>query len=216
MRAQRSALAIAELREIDDVRHDRCRQSEFAEDIDEVAGGNDNLIDARENERGRAEALEVVAGFATAVVDQALAAAQFCEEPGGRGREQERPVGRGEDVGNVDVFEAAPEMPEVDGLAQNCAQAGNAFRPGEGAGQRRIDGEEADVDVGIVLPEPQEQVGLDGLSADITQAGRDDGDSQALASWRAACRGFGGTGAFSVDSCGGAHASARFCWRRVT
>src|SRR5208282_1043256 len=49
VRAQRSALPIAELREIDNVRHNRCWQSEFAEDIDEVAGGNDNLIDAREN-----------------------------------------------------------------------------------------------------------------------------------------------------------------------
>src|SRR5208282_4729732 len=70
VRAQRSALTIAELPEIDNVRHNRCWQSEFAEDLDEVAGGNDNLIDTRENERGRAEALEVVAGFATVVVDQ--------------------------------------------------------------------------------------------------------------------------------------------------
>src|ERR1700680_4529187 len=60
VRAQRNALAIAELREVDDVRHGRCRQSEFAEDIDQVAGWNDDLIDARENELRRAKALKVV------------------------------------------------------------------------------------------------------------------------------------------------------------
>ena len=40
----------------------------------------------------------------------------------------------------VDIFEALAEAREVDGLAQNRAQAGNAFGPGEDAGQRRIDG----------------------------------------------------------------------------
>src|ERR1700693_4255648 len=44
VRAQRSALAIAELREVDDVGHGRSRQSDFAEDIDQVAGWNDNII----------------------------------------------------------------------------------------------------------------------------------------------------------------------------
>src|ERR1019366_8264590 len=62
--------------------------------------------------------------------DPALSGAEVCEEPGRRGREQERPVGCGEDVGNVDIFEAAPEVPEVDGLAQNGAHGGNGFRPG--------------------------------------------------------------------------------------
>ena len=78
----------------------------------------------------------------------------------------------------IHAFEAAPEVPEVDGLAQNCAQAGNPFRPGQSARQRRIDGEEADVDIGIVLPMPQEQVGLNRLSANITQAGCNDAHSR--------------------------------------
>ncbi len=69
-------------------------------------------------------------------------------------------------------------MPKIDGLAQNCAQTGNAFRPGEDAGQWGIDGEEANVGLRIVTPEAQEQVGLNRLSADITQAGRNDRDSQ--------------------------------------
>src|SRR4029077_16546667 len=55
VRAKRSALTIAELREVDDVRHDRRRQSEFAENIEQVAGWNDDFIDARENELGRAK-----------------------------------------------------------------------------------------------------------------------------------------------------------------
>src|ERR1700675_3406657 len=41
VRAKRSALTIAELREGDDVRHDRSRQSEFAESIEQVARWND-------------------------------------------------------------------------------------------------------------------------------------------------------------------------------
>ena len=81
-------------------------------------------------------------------------------------------------MSDVHVFETAPEVPEVDGLAQNCAQAGNALRPGEGAGQRRIDGKETDVNIRVILPMPQEQVRLDGLSADVTQAGRNDAHSQ--------------------------------------
>ena len=54
---------------------------------------------------------------------------------------------------------------------------GITFRPGQNGGEGRIDGEEADVDVGIVLPVPQQEVGLGGLSSDVTQARRDDGHS---------------------------------------
>src|ERR1700682_3996644 len=97
VRAQRNALAIAELREVDDVRHGRSWQSEFAEDIDQIAGWNDNLIDARERELGRAEAWEVIAGLAAVIVDQSLAAAclHLREYRRGYGSEQEGPVSRG-------------------------------------------------------------------------------------------------------------------------
>ena len=124
------ALTIAELREIDEVRDDDGGKAELAEHVDEIAGGRDDLVDAGEHKLTGAEALEMVTGFAAAVVDDRLFAAALCEPPG-RGRcEQKRPVGRGENVRDVYVFETPPKMPEVDGLAEDRAESGNALRPG--------------------------------------------------------------------------------------
>ena len=118
----------------------------------------------------------MVASLSAAIVDDAFFAAQFREEPSGRWRKQERPVGRREDVRNGDFSHAAPKMQKVDGLPQNRTQAGDGFCPGEYAREWWIDGEETNFHVGIVLPEAHEQVGLDGLSANVAQAGGDDGD----------------------------------------
>ena len=79
---------------------------------------------------------------------------------------------------------------KVDGLTQNRTQTGDGFCPGEYAREWWIDGEETDFHVGIVLPEAHEQVGLDGLSANVAQAGRDDGDLE-FARPRIGCRAHG-------------------------
>jgi hypothetical protein len=50
-------------------------------------------------------------------------------------------------VSYIHIFETLPQAREVDGLAQNGAETGNAFGPCQDAGQRRIDGYEADVDI---------------------------------------------------------------------
>ena len=76
------------------------------------------------------------------------------------------------------------------GFTQNRTQAGDGFCPSEYAREWWIDGEETDFHVGIVLPEAHEQVGLDSLSADIAQAGRDDGNLE-LARLRIGCRAHG-------------------------
>ena len=85
VRSQRNALAITELREIDDVGHSRCRESEVAENIDQVARRNDNFVDAREHKLRRAKALQVVAGFATVVVDRVLLPRIFATNDAGAG-----------------------------------------------------------------------------------------------------------------------------------
>ena len=87
MRAQRSALAKYELREIDDIRDRRGCEAEFFEDIHQIIRGDYNFVDARENELARAETLEVVAEFAAVVIDQALTAAQSREKPCWSGRQ---------------------------------------------------------------------------------------------------------------------------------
>src|SRR6202166_746213 len=122
----------------------------------------------------------MIAGFATAVVNNALRAAQFGRQPCRSGRKQKRPVRRGKNVCNVHVLKPAPQMPEVNRLTENCAEAGNAARPGQSAWQRWINGEKRYFDVGIASPKTKKQVGLNGLSSDIAQAGSHDADSQGL------------------------------------
>src|SRR5208337_2069651 len=98
VRSKRVTSPIAELGKVDQIRDSDGFQSEFAEDVDEIAGGRDDFVDPRQDELSGAEASQVVASFAAPIVNDALLAAQFCEEPGGRGREQERPIGSGKNM----------------------------------------------------------------------------------------------------------------------
>ncbi len=74
-----------------------------------------------------------------------------------------------------------PKVQEVDGLPQNCAEAGNALGPGKCCWQRRVHGDEAQFEFRVVPPQAQEQLGLDRLSADVAHAGRHNRDFQPLA-----------------------------------
>jgi hypothetical protein len=58
-------------------------------------------------------------------------------------------------MGHIDVFQSAAKLPKIDRLAEKCAEAGNALSPGEWDGERWIDSYEGDVDVRVMLPEPQ-------------------------------------------------------------
>src|ERR1035438_4138589 len=71
-------------------------------------------------------------------MDECSLAAKPRDEPGGSRSKQERPIGGGEDVDNVNVLEAAPQIPEVDGLAQNRSEAAHALSPAQSGGKRRV------------------------------------------------------------------------------
>jgi hypothetical protein len=71
-------------------------------------------------------------------------------------------------------------MPTVERFTQERPQSGNALGPCQQPRQRRIDGDKTDFDLGIVAPKAYEQFGLHGLSAHVTQAGRDNRDFHTL------------------------------------
>src|ERR1039458_4741418 len=106
-----------ELREIHEIRDDDSLQPEFAEYIDEVTGGCDDFIGTRQDEFSAAETVQVIASFSTAIVNDTFFPEYFGDEPGRRWGKQKRPVGRREDMRNIDSSQVAPEMQKVDGLA---------------------------------------------------------------------------------------------------
>ena len=174
VRPERVSLAIAKLGKVDQIRHDHGLQIELAENVHQIAGGDNDHIHPRKNEASRAETFQMIARLPASIVDQRLLAAQPAEEPGWPRRKQEGPIRRGENVDDVYVFESAPEVETVNRLAKNRSEARNALSPGQQARQGRIHRNNGHLDIRVALPQPHEQIGLHRLPAHVSQAGRDD------------------------------------------
>ena len=83
---------------------------------------------------------------------------------------------------DVGAGELADEQRQIRQLGHERAQVLDADRPAAaGRGGDGIDGHQPGGDLGVVFPGPQEPIGLDGLSAENSERGRDDRDPDALA-----------------------------------
>ena len=83
-------------------------------------------------------------------------------------------------MANVHAFKSARKVEKVDRLPQECPEAGNGLSPSKQPRQGWIHGDESKFNVRIILPQPQKQLGLNCLSANVAQAGRDDGDPESI------------------------------------
>src|SRR5690349_5609199 len=163
------AHAVLELGEVDDVGNGVRFEAEFAKHIDQVAGRDDEPVGMAQDGAGDCGMLKVIAGLSAAVIDEGLLPAKTRDEPCGSRREKERRVRSGKDVGDVDIAQTAPEVDEVDGLADESAKPGDTLDPSEKFWRRGIDGKKMGREIGIIVPLTHQQIRLNGLASDIAE-----------------------------------------------
>src|SRR5215831_9754816 len=96
-------------------------------DVRQVIRRDHELISTAQDRYCDPRAAQMVTGFSAMVVDQRLRASNASQKPGRGRRQQKRPVGGGENVGNVSMFERLPERGYVDRLTDHGAQKRDTF-----------------------------------------------------------------------------------------
>src|SRR5260370_315033 len=97
----------------------------------------------------------MIARLAAVIVNQNLLASLPRRPTGRRGREQKRPVRRGEDMGDVGILQPPPKLEKIDWLTNGGAHKRNPLHPFEGEGKHRINGNELNLDILVVAPAAQ-------------------------------------------------------------
>src|SRR5215471_20288488 len=112
---------------------------------------------------------QMIARFTAVIVNNRLHAMQLRNQPRWRRRQVERPIRRRENVRNIGVPKLPPEQCQVDRFPNYCAEEWNMLEPRERARKRWIDRNKSGFHSWIILPMPQKQLSLNGLSAHIAR-----------------------------------------------
>ena len=168
MRTQRAPWMVAKLRQVHNVWHDGCLQPKLANNIGEIPGGNHQPVRFFQYMTRQRRLFQMVAALSAVVVDQGSLAAQACNHPRRKRRQQERGIRSREDVSHVHVLQILPEGENVQRFADHRTQERNLFHPTQCIRQTRINWNETCLDIRVIFPISDQQVCLHRLAPDIT------------------------------------------------
>ena len=115
---ERHSIAVTEARRVHDVPHDSRPIPVAREDCLQIFGGHDDLVhQAEPRVNAHSPAREVIVGLTTVVVEYRPLPEASSHQNRGCHREQERPVGRREDVDDVGATEPI-EARKIEGLVE--------------------------------------------------------------------------------------------------